>query len=115
MKSSKAILLGKRFYHGWLYLIFTVALAFQGTVTFSRYDLALNRGQAEFNADMVLQVGAFQLEQNALALKNRLSAYQGKPVTIISEDGYYKVRLSGFKSPEELEKILPSLGLLGIR
>ncbi len=115
MKSSKAILLSKRFYPGCLYLILTCVLAFQGSVTFSLNDVSFYRGQTEFNPDMILQVGAFRLEQNALALKNRLSADLEKPVIIISEDGYYKVRVSGFKSHEELEKILPSLGLLGIR
>jgi hypothetical protein len=74
MKSSKAIILSKWFYPGCLYLIFSFILAFQGTSTFSRYDLPLNRSQAEFNADMIIQVGAFRLEQNALALKNKLSA-----------------------------------------
>jgi hypothetical protein len=68
-----------------------------------------------FDPDLVIQVGAFHLEQNALALRNRLSANLGKPVIIIQESGYFKVRLTGFKDIGEYEKIIPELGLVGVK
>lgn len=64
--------------------------------------------------DMSIQVGAFRNESNALALKERLSIID-KRVDIVSEDGYYKVRIAGFNSLEEMGKMIPSLGLLGLR
>ena len=66
-----------------------------------------------FSFDMVLQVGAFNNESNALRLKEKLSATLNKPVIIVPENGFYKVRITGFESLEEIEKLIPSLGFLG--
>jgi cell division protein FtsN len=68
-----------------------------------------------FSPEMAIDVGSFRQETVALTLKNRLSAILGKKITIVFEDGYYKVRISGFTSLEDLEKIIPSLGLIGLR
>lgn len=68
-----------------------------------------------FNPDMVIQVGAFINESNALSLKQRLSDLLNKTVIIVPADGYFKVRITGFTSLEEMEKLLPTLGLLGIK
>ncbi len=68
-----------------------------------------------FTPYMSIQIGAFRKESNALALRNRLSGTLDKKVVIVTEDGYYKVRITGFASREEMERILPSLGLLGLR
>jgi hypothetical protein len=67
-----------------------------------------------FRFEMALQVGAFHNESNAIGLRDRLSATLNKPVVITSEDGFYKVRITGFESLEEIEKLLPSLGFLGL-
>lgn len=68
-----------------------------------------------FDPDRVIQIGAFRLEPNALTLKGKLSALINKPVIISKKDGYYKVQLTGFTSQEEIEMLLPTLGLFGIK
>jgi hypothetical protein len=69
----------------------------------------------DFSTDMVIQVGAFRQEVNANGLKDRLSAVLDKPVIIIHEDGFFKVRIIRFASLFEIEKIIPTLNLLGYR
>jgi hypothetical protein len=69
----------------------------------------------DFSPDMVIQVGAFLRESNALSLNERLSHLLNNTVVIVTEDGYFKVRIIGFKSLEEIEKLIPTLGLLGIK
>ncbi len=66
-------------------------------------------------ANLVLQVGAFRKETNATVFKEKLSALIDKQVILVVEDGYYKVQLSGFKTIEDIEKIIPALGLIGIK
>lgn len=68
-----------------------------------------------FNPDMVIQVGAFLHESNAVLLKERLSALLNKKVIIEIVDSYFKVRITGFTSLEEMENLIPTLGLLGIK
>jgi hypothetical protein len=68
-----------------------------------------------FTPDMVIQVGAFLRESNAVLLKERLSALLNKKVIIETVDNYFKVRITGFTSPEEMENLIPTLGLLGIK
>ena len=65
--------------------------------------------------EISVQVGAFRQESNALELRNKLSSTLKNNVVIVPENGYYKVRIKGFASQEELEKLLPSLGLIGMR
>jgi len=67
----------------------------------------------DFN--LVIQVGAFQKETNATVYKEKLSALIDKPVTIVNEDGFFKVQLTGFKTIEDIEKIIPALGLIGVK
>jgi hypothetical protein len=38
-----------------------------------------------------------------------------KPVVLVSENGFFKVRINGFDSIEEIDRIIPILGLLGIK
>jgi cell division protein FtsN len=97
------------------YLILLAILVVPGLISFGQSDSTLTSRQADFSTDLVMQVGAFRLEQNALALKDRLSANLEKPVIIVPEDGYFKVRVTGFKSLDEMEKIYPALGLLGMK
>jgi hypothetical protein len=68
-----------------------------------------------FTPDMVIQVGAFLRESNADLLKERLSALLNKKVIIEIVDSYFKVRITGFTSLEEMENLIPALGLLGIK
>jgi hypothetical protein len=71
------------------------------------------RKPADIN--LVIQVGAFLKETNATVFKEKLSAIIDKQVIIVIEEGYYKVQLCGFKNIEEIEKIIPALGLIGIK
>ena len=64
---------------------------------------------------LVIQVGAFRKEVNATVFREKLSAIIDKPVIIVNEEEYYKVQLIGFKNMEDIEKIIPALGLIGIK
>jgi hypothetical protein len=68
-----------------------------------------------FIDEMVIQIGAFRFESYAKQFKERLSYLQDKPIIIVPEGGYFKVRLIDFKSLEEMDKIIPALGLLGVK
>lgn len=57
-----------------------------------------------------IQVGAFRRQANALALRDQLAGI-GKKVEIVREDGLYKVRITGFTSYDEMERLIPTLGL----
>ncbi len=69
----------------------------------------------EFTPEMSIQVGAFRQESNAAGLKDKISRLIDKPVVIVPEDGYFKVRITGFSSPEEMMKMVPVLEMLGLR
>jgi hypothetical protein len=56
-----------------------------------------------------VQVGAFHVKSNALAVQSQLIQVAGKPVIIIFEDGYYKVRISGFKGIKEVKNFLVNI------
>lgn len=60
-----------------------------------------------------LQLGAFRDPTRAEALLWRLSTSQDQPVIILEEDGYSKVRLTGFTLPEQRDAMLPELFELG--
>lgn len=67
-----------------------------------------------------VQLGAFRKKSNALALLERLSGKLDQKVSIINEDGYYKVRISvgpaiGQTILEEMKKLMPSIGSLGLK
>jgi cell division protein FtsN len=64
--------------------------------------------------NMTVQAGAFRTESKALVQRDKLREIINKPLEIIQENGYYKVRITGFASTEEMEKILPSLGVIGL-
>ena len=111
MRFVKPVISGKHC----LFLIILIIPVFPGMVSYSQPDSTLIAMEEGFSPDLVIQVGAFRFGQNALALKERLSDNLEKDVVIVSEDDYFKVRITGFKSLEEMEKILPSLGLLGMK
>lgn len=73
------------------------------------------KSDPDFPADMVIQVGAFIRETNAKALKIRLSDLLNQEVIIVPENNFFKVRISGCKSIEEMGKLVEALGLLGIK
>lgn len=68
-----------------------------------------------FSKDVVIQVGAFHQEPRAVILRNWLAHMIDKPVVIVTENGFYKVRINGFDRMEEIDRIIPILSLLGIK
>jgi hypothetical protein len=67
------------------------------------------------NPDLIIQVGAFRQEPNSFVLKQRLSAILNYPVILVTEDGFFKVRITGFSNQEEMEKLYPTLAFLGMK
>ncbi len=68
-----------------------------------------------FTTDLVIQVGAFHHEPYAKLLKDRISSLLTQTVVIVTEDDFHKVRIIKFANMEELEKVVPALGLMGIK
>ena len=64
-------------------------------------------------SNLNLQLGAFLDPERAEALMFRLMTSLDQPVIILEEDGYSKVRLTGFTQPEQRNAILPELFDLG--
>ena len=81
----------------------------------SANDPHSSKSLQDFSPDIVIQVGAFHRESNALVLKERLSDLLNNTIVIVSSEGYFKVVITGFKNLEEIEKLIPTLGLLGIK
>lgn len=61
-----------------------------------------------------IQAGAFYVESNAIALKERLEKQIDKKIIIVEEDGFFKVRIQGFENRAEMEKYLPVLRPFGL-
>jgi cell division protein FtsN len=95
-------------------LLHSNAIELQDTISKAK-ELASEKPEQDFSPDMLIQVGAFLHESNALSLRERLSDLLNKTVVIVPADGYFKVRITGFTSSEEMEKLIPALGLLGIK
>jgi cell division protein FtsN len=77
-----------------------------------------NQGESAINTsatDIVIQVGAFRHESYAISLREKLSDLLNFTASIINEDNFFKVRITGFKSYEEVDKIIPTLTFLGIK
>jgi hypothetical protein len=56
-----------------------------------------------------IQVGAFHVRAYALAIQSRLAASFSRPIFMVFEDGYYKVRITGFARYSEAKKFIPEL------
>jgi uncharacterized protein YutD len=97
------------------YLILTVMIGFHGVFSYCQVDSALVREQKSVNSDLIIQVGAFRHESYALVLKEKLHAIIDKTVFIVTEDGYFKVRIKGFSDEEDMEKFYSTLAFLGLR
>ena len=97
------------------YLIFIAVLVFHSLISYGQFDSPLNPKQVSINPDLIIQVGAFRQEANSLVLKDKLSAILDKPVILVAEDGFFKVRITGFSSQEEMEKFYPTLAFIGLK
>ena len=67
-----------------------------------------------FTDSYVIQVGAFKREYYASRLRTKFADFLSKEVTITAEDEFYKVRIVGFESMNEIEQYVPVLGRRGI-
>ncbi len=97
------------------YLILSAVLVFNGLISFGQFNSPVNPKNLSVNPDLIIQVGAFRLEPNSSVLKEKLSAVLDKPVIVITEDGFYKVQITGFSSQEEMENLYPTLAFLGLK
>ena len=57
----------------------------------------------------VIQVGAYASRENALRAEKKLIKAVNHPVTVIIEDGLYKVQISGFTGRIQAVAFLPEL------
>ena len=97
------------------YLILIVLISFSCRMSYGQFDSALNPKQESINPDLIIQVGAFHNQSFALVLKGKLSAILDKNVFIVTEDGFFKVQITGFSGEEEMEKFYSTLAFLGMK
>ena len=97
------------------YLILLAMLVFPAVFSYGQFEPPLNPKQVVINPDLIIQVGAFRQEPNSFVLKQRLSAILNYPVILVTEDGFFKVRITGFSNQEEMEKLYPTLAFLGMK
>jgi len=97
------------------YLILSAVLVFSTLISYGQFNSPINPKNLSVNPDLIIQVGAFRLEPNSSVLKEKLSAVLDKPVRIVTEDGFYKVQITGFTSQEEMENLYPTLAFLGLK
>ncbi|MFO7574372.1 MAG: SPOR domain-containing protein [Bacteroidales bacterium] len=77
-------------------------------------ETVIERPGVTITRENSIQAGAFYVESNATTLKERLEKQIDKKIIIVEEDGFFKVRIQGFESREEMEKYLPVLRPFGL-
>lgn len=97
------------------YLILTIVLVYNSLISYGQFNSPINPKNLSVNPDLIIQVGAFRLEPNSSVLKEKLSAVLDKTVSVVTEDGFYKVQITGFSSQEEMENLYPTLAFLGLK
>jgi len=97
------------------YLILFSAFVLNSLTSYSQFSSPINPKNILVNPDLIIQVGAFKIEPNSSVLKEKLSAVLNNPVTVVAEDGFYKVQVTGFSSQEEMEKLYPTLAFIGLK
>lgn len=61
------------------------------------------------SGDMKLQAGAFYSRKNAENLKSRIEGRTDRPVRIVQDGDFFKVRIEGLRSKNELNRVKDSL------
>lgn len=97
------------------YLMILAMLVFSRLISYGQFDSPVNPDKMIIDPNLIIQVGAFRQEQNASVLKDKLSRILDQHVTIVPEDGFFKVRITGFSDQEEMEKLYPTLAFLGLK
>jgi cell division protein FtsN len=90
-------------------------LVFPELISFGQFDSLLSPKQLSIDPELVIQVGAFHQDFYASTLKEKLSALIDKSVFIVNEDGFFKVRITGFSGYDEMEKFYSTLAFLGVK
>jgi len=61
----------------------------------------------------VLQIGAFKDKEKAYVARKRLEELAGKPTIIVYENGFHKVRISGYENRDLARKFATTLAKIG--
>ena len=61
------------------------------------------------SGDYKLQAGAFYSRNNAESLKKRIESITDRPVRIVQDGDFYKVRVEGIRNKSEMNRIKDSL------
>ena len=61
-----------------------------------------------------IQIGAFREESRAVSLRKEVEGLIRKPVVIVQQNGFYKVRITDFANNEEMKAFLPSLDAIDL-
>jgi len=61
----------------------------------------------------VLQIGAFKDKEKAFVARKRLEELTGKPTIIVYENGFHKVRISGYENRDLARKFATTLAKIG--
>jgi len=69
------------------------------------YTQVKSERQGDYNDGLKLQAGAFYSRKNAENLKYRIEGLTDRPVKVIEDGGYYKVRVEGLRDKRESGKL----------
>jgi len=74
------------------------------------YMYVKSEKQNDYTVDMKLQAGAFYSRKNAETLKNKIENLTERPVRIIQDGDFFKVRVEGLKDKREMNRLRDLLG-----
>ncbi len=74
--------------------------------------IVINSSIVDYEGD-VLQIGAFKDKEKAFVARKRLEELTGKPTIIVYENGFHKVRISGYENRDLARKFATTLAKIG--
>ena len=89
-----------------------IAEAVQENIAEKELPVQIKSSILDYEGD-VLQIGAFRDKSKAFAARKRLEEITGKPTIIVYEDGYHKVRISGYENRSLARQFALTLGQVG--
>ena len=69
------------------------------------YTNAKNERQDDYNDGVKLQAGAFYSRKNAEHLKSKIEGMTDRPVKVVQDGDFFKVRVEGLKDKREMNKL----------
>ncbi|MCL1865601.1 MAG: septal ring lytic transglycosylase RlpA family protein [Spirochaetes bacterium] len=69
------------------------------------YKNTRNEYQSDYSDGLKLQAGAFVSRKNAENLKSTIETMTDRPVKIVQDGNYYKVRIEGLQDAKEMKKL----------